>query len=170
MLKSILVCLAAVGCMTPALAQTPASTIKPSDKTFLVNDAKGGAFELASAKLAQEKATRPDVKNYAQKLVGDHETYNAALEKLGQNKGITLPTEMDPADRTRMTKLEKLSGPAFDKAYVADAVRINADDKREAEKEKRTTKDDDIKQFIQQFASMDAEHQTLAKQLSAAKR
>ena len=105
-----------------------------------------------SAKLAASKASREDVKSYAQKLVHDHSDYNAELEKLGKEQGATLPTEPDAADQARMAELEKASGKAFDALYVKDALRINADDKKAAEKEKSETKNPAIKAFIAKFA------------------
>ena len=144
-----------------------AATPNPTDKTFLIKDAQGGAYELASAKLATDKASRDAVKSYAQKLVSDHEQLNAALEKLGTDQGVQLPTDMTSADKKRLAKLEALSGPAFDKAYVAEAIRINTDDKHDAQKEQRTTKNEAIKSFIQQFAAMDDDHEKMARELKA---
>ncbi len=57
------------------------------------------------------------------------------------------------------------SGKAFDALYVKEALRINAEDKRDSEKEKATTKSEAIRSFIAKFADMDAENETLAKQL-----
>ena len=112
-----------------------------------------------------QKASRSDVKSYAEKLVSDHQRYNLALEKLGKENGLALPTELDSADKSRLSDLEKLSGKAFDALYVKEALRINAEDKRDSEKEKATTKSEAIRSFIAKFADMDAEHETLARQL-----
>ena len=40
---------------------------------------------------------------------------------LAQGKGVTLPTDVDAPHRAMAAKLEKLSGAAFDKAYMANA-------------------------------------------------
>ena len=148
----------------PARAQnTP--TRSTTDKDYLVQDAQGSAYELETAKLATQKASNPDVKAYAQKLVHDHETYNAALQRLGHQQGFALPTDLTAADTVRLTALKALSGSLFDKAYVKEAIRINADDLSEAKKEMDATQDDTIKTFLSQFAGMDAEHEALAKAL-----
>ena len=99
----------------------------------------------------------------------DHEAYNAALEKLGKDEGITLPTEPDATDKAKMAELEKVNGDAFDKLYVQEALRINAEDKKDADKEKSETKNEAVRAFIAKFAGMDAEHEKLAKQLEASK-
>lgn len=146
---------------------TQAAALASADKVFLTKDAQGGTYELASAKLAVDKASDAAVKDYAQKLVTDHDRYNAALAKLAQDKGVKLPAGMEEADRKRLARLKRLSGPVFDKAYLAEAIRVNAEDTRDADKEKGATKDDGIKDFIEQFAAMDAEHERSAKELRA---
>ncbi len=131
----------------PALAQnTPTRTT--TDKDYLVQDAQGSAYELETAKLATRKASNPDVKAYAEKLVHDHETYNAALQRLGHQQGFSLPTDLTTADTVRLTALKALAGSLFDKAYVKEAIRINADDLSEAKKEMDETQDDTIKTFL----------------------
>ena len=105
------------------------------------------------------------MKAYAQKLVNDHEAYNAALRRLGRDQGLPLPNDLTGADTVRLTALKALSGSLFDKAYVKEAIRINADDMSEAKKEMDATQDETIKTFIAKFAGMDAEHERLAKAL-----
>ena len=159
----MVVALTVLGLAGQAHAQS--GTLSQSDKDYLAKDRRGAAYELGSAKLAVIKASRGDVKSYAQKLVHDHEDYNAALEKLGKEQGVTLPTEPDAVDKVHMADLAKLSGKAFDTLYIKEAMRINADDKTASEKETADTKDLAVKAFIAKFADMDAEHEKLAKQL-----
>ncbi len=156
-----------VGSILPALAQ--GGTLSDSDKAFLAKDSRGATYELKSAALAATKAKRQDVKSYAQKLVHDHQTYNAALQKLGTDEGITLPTEPDAADKAKMAELEALNGEAFDTLYIQEALRINSEDKMDADKEKAATKSATVKAFIAKFADMDAEHERLARTLAASK-
>ena len=163
MKKSMMIVAALVGLAGQAYAQS--GTLSEADKNYLEKDRRGAAYELESAKLAVSKTSREDVKSYAQKLVNDHSGYNAALEKLGKEQGMTLPTEPDAADKAHLADLEKLNGKAFDTLYIKEALRINAEDKKAAEKEKSETKDQAIKDFIAKFADMDAEHEKLAKQL-----
>ena len=136
-----------------------------ADKTFLMKQSRGAAYELQSAKLAVTKASREDVKTYAEKLVHDHETFNAALEKLGRDQGLDLPTDLTEASEAHMQDLRNLNGTAFDQLYIQEALRINAEDKKDGDREKAGTKDEAIKTFLSKFDSTDQEHEKLAKQL-----
>ena len=163
MQRSIIIALAGLSFVGQAYAQS--GMLSKSDESYLMKDRRGAAYELGSAKLAVSKASREDVKSYAQKLVHDHEDYNAALEKLGKDESVILPTDPDAADKAHMTDLEKLNGKAFDTLYIQEALSINAEDKKDAEQEKSETKNPAIKSFIAKFSDMDAEHEKLAKQL-----
>ena len=161
---SLLAGAAVAGWQGPARAQN--ADLSEADRSFLVKDARGAAYELQSAKLAVQKAARQDVKDYAAKLVRDHETYNTALEQLGKKQGLTLPTDFDATDKAHMQDLERLSGKAFDDLYIKEAMRINADDERDSAKEKASTKVQAIKDFMAEFEGMDKDHEKLAQKLA----
>ena len=163
--RPFVVLAAAAMLVGPALAQTMDS----ADRDYLMHDAEGAAYELNLAKLAADKATRADVKAYAGKLIADHETYNAALHALGKEKGLSLPNDMTSGDTVKLTALKALSGSLFEKAFIEQAMSINADDVTEADKERKATRDAAIRSFIAKFAAMDTEHETLAKKLNEAK-
>lgn len=156
----------ALALLAPALAAplTPAwaASLANSDKQFLTDDAQGANYELALAKLAQQKATRAEVKSYADRLVSDHTTENAALEKLMAAKGVSPSTGLKAQDQSRLSQMSSQSGAMFDTAFVNEAVRINAKDKKSSAAEKSSTSDADIKGLLSQFASMDSGHEKAA--------
>lgn len=145
----------------PAGAAATAS-ISDADRAFLVKDAQGGVYERALAELAQSRASRPDVKAYATKVVEDHGTANGALEDLATFKGVTLPTSMSPADQRRLKGMTAYTPRAFDGAFIKEAIRVNAEDKRAGAAEAARTQDTDIKDFLSKFSSMDADHERMA--------
>ncbi len=165
-LSTTLVAAAVTGlACTSALAQNTPMRRPGADKDFLMTDAQGAAYELESAKLATQKASRADVKAYGEKLVHDHEAYNAALQQLGKEEHLDLPNDLTAGDTIRLTALKALSGALFDRAYVKEAKRINADDLSDAKKELDSNSDEGVKAFISKFAGVDAEHERLAKAL-----
>ena len=162
MLRSILITAATVALLTPALAQDAVSS---ADRDYLKQDAQGAAYELNLAKAAADKASRSDVKAYAQKVASDHERYNSALQDLGKQLGLELPSDMTTGASVKLTAIKVLSGSAFDSAFLEQMVSINDDDMKDADKEKNTTKSAAIKDFVAKFAAMDQEHEQRAKQL-----
>ncbi len=157
-IRSTLLALTLLASQAPAFA----AAINEADKKFLTDDEQGARYELALAQMAQQKATRPEVKAYAARLVKDHETQNPALEKLVASQGVTPSVGMKDEDQTRLNELSNQAGPAFDGKFVDEAVRVNAKDKKAGDQEKSSTSDADIKAFLNQFASMDSEHEKAA--------
>ena len=159
----------------PALAQTaapaaPSAPLPPGvteiDRQFMILDAQGGAYELMMATVAQQKSTRADIKAYASMLIQDHSEYNAALQQLAQSKGIVLPTAMSAKQLSDIDAMNRQSSGTFDNSFIAEATRINEEDRKDAQTEAAVTQDPDIKAFLQRFAAMDSRHEQAAKALS----
>lgn len=162
------VALAALFLAQPAAAQTsppasnPTAATSAQDRQFLVQDAQGGLYEIAIARLAQQRSSRDDVKAYAARVVSDHTTYNEALQALARSKGIPLPTTMTAEDQAKLSRMESATGAFPDAMFIQEATRINDEDKKAAGEEKARTTDPDIRTFLGKFESMDAEHERMA--------
>jgi putative membrane protein len=152
---------------TPALAQvtktTVKSTAKPAaDLTFVMKAAGGGMAEVELGKLAADKATSPQIKNFGQKMVDDHSKANDELKTLAQNENIPLPTDLSAKDQALRDRLSKLSGPAFDRAYIQAMVSDHRLDVTEFRQEAKMGKDPDIKAFASQILPTLEEHLKMA--------
>ena len=103
---------------TPARTEAKASP----DQQFVTNVARDGMAEVELGRLASEKASNDQVKQFAQRMVDDHGKANDELKKLAADKNITLPSETDAKHKATIDRLSKLSGEAFDKAYTQEMV------------------------------------------------
>ncbi len=139
------------------------------DKKFLHTAAEGGLTEVQLGQLASQKASRDDVKQFGQKMVTDHTQLNQDLKPFADSKGVTIPTSLDPKDQALYNKLNGLSGPAFDKAYLAAMVKDHKQDTREFTAEAKTTKDPDLKAAVQKGLTVIQQHTTMVEQLAKAK-
>ena len=108
-----------------AAAQTSSTgsmaKLSSGDEKALKDMAQANINEVAAAKIALSKADSSDVKAFAQKMVDDHGAALTKVQAVAQQKGVTLPTEPDPAHKAMADKLEKESGDAFDKMYMENA-------------------------------------------------
>jgi putative membrane protein len=86
-----------------------------------------GVIDIAAAKQAQSKASNKDVRTFADDMVRDHEAVNKQALDLVKKLNVT-PEDNDTskalskAAADKLAELGKLSGPAYDKAYVANEV------------------------------------------------
>jgi putative membrane protein len=148
-----------------AAAQTTAS--KGADATFAMNAAKGGLMEVEMGRMAADHATNPDVKQFAQRMVTDHTKANDELKSIASQKGITLPTSIDASAKAKMDKMAKMSGDAFDKAYMDDMLKDHKHDVAEFRKEANGGKDADIKGFAGKTLPTLEEHLKMAEDTHA---
>jgi putative membrane protein len=127
---------AALALSVPAAAQTanPAFTpsgtpsqkpgvpaphqLNTSDRTFVHQLAIGNAAEIELGKLAQQKASGEPIKNFAQKMIDDHQKAGNRIADLAKAAGLQLPSGVDDEHRALRQHLEKLSGTEFDVAYA----------------------------------------------------
>ena len=144
-----------------------AQAAAPFDQLFLRSVAQGSAAELAIARLAQARATRPDVKAYAETLVHDHEAYGAALRDLAAKRGVALPSGLSAQGQAAVDRLARVHGSSFDSAFIAEALRLNAADLRAFHAEAARTSDTDIGAFVAGFLPMDEQHEAGARALEA---
>lgn len=137
--------------------------------SFLKEAAQGGIAEVELAEVAQERATRKEVKELAKKIEDHHKKANDQLKSIAKKKDVDLPD--DPAEQHKQTKerLEKLEGPQFDQAYLKTMVQEHQKDIKKFEQQAKA-KDPDVQQFASQTLPTLREHlkqaQTLQKQSS----
>ena len=132
-----------------ALADDPGTkTAKSSsDQRFAVEAAQGGMAEVQLGQLAKDKASNDAVKKFGQRMIDDHTKANDQLKSVASESGITLPTDVSAKDKAEMDRLSKLSGDAFDRAYMQMMVKDHKKDVAEFQKEANNGKDEKIKKF-----------------------
>jgi len=144
------------------------SSLSHGDREFIENAAKGGMAEVDLAKIAQERASSPEVKQFAQKMEHDHSQANEKLRTLAQEKGVTMPGGPSFKDSHEASKLSKLQGRDFDRAYMDYMVKDHKKDVKEFDKMAQKAKDPDVKAFAQQTAPTLKEHLQLAQNADSA--
>lgn len=148
---------------TPSENRTAAAS---ADQAFIVEAAHGGMAEVELGRLAGEKAQSSEVKQFAQTLVQDHSRANDELKTLARNKNITLPGEVDSKHKATHARLEKLSGAAFDRAYMQAMVDDHQKDVAAFRTESKGGKDPDVKAWASKTLPTLEQHLKQAQELS----
>ncbi len=129
-----------LACSFGAMAQT-------MDMKFAKEAAAGGMAEVKLGQLAADKGSSDFVKQFGQKMVADHSKANDQLKSVAQKDNISLPTDVMPKDQALYDRLSKLSGAAFDAAYVKAMLTDHKKDVAEFTKESNGGKNADVKDF-----------------------
>jgi putative membrane protein len=108
---------------SPALAEG----IKLTDPQIAHIAYTAGVIDVAAGKQALSKASNKEVKAFAENMVRDHEAVNKLALDLVKKLNVT-PEDNDTSKglskqaADKSAELSKLSGAAFDKAYVANEI------------------------------------------------
>ena len=137
------------------------------DANFVKNAAQGGMAEVELGKLATQKASSDDVKQFGQKMVDDHSKANDQLKQIASQKSMDVPSDLNPKEKAEMDRLSKLSGPAFDRAYMKHMVADHTKDAAEFKKQANTGSDPEIKGFASNTLTTIEDHLKMAKDINA---
>ena len=113
-----------------AVALVPASTAlaqSPNDAQIASIVVTANQVDIDAGKLATSKASKPDVKAFAQQMVTDHTGVNKQATELVTRLKVTpednaTSQSLKSGGDTNLATLKGLSGAAFDKAYIDHEV------------------------------------------------
>lgn len=149
---------------TTSTTGSAATPVDPADSEFMAKAAQGGMAEVSLGQMASSKATDPGVKAFGDRMVTDHSKLGDELKQLATTKGVTLPTDLDDESKKTSDKLSKLTGKAFDKAYIDDMVTDHEKDVKEFEKQSKGAKDADLKTWVTNSLPTLQDHLKMAKE------
>jgi putative membrane protein len=125
--------------------------------------------ELEAVRLAQEKASSSEIKEYARKLEQDHQKANEQLKQIASQKNVDLPADMGQHQKM-VEKLKSLSGDEFDKAFMKAQVKHHKKDVSTFQKHSERSMDSDVKAFASATLPTLQDHLRQAEQLQGSTR
>jgi putative membrane protein len=124
MKSRLIACAAALGL---AAAVAGAQGAGPTDPQIAAIVVTANQVDIDAGKLAKSKAHSSDAKAFAERMITDHTAVNKSATELVQRLNVT--PEPNPTSESlkkggeeNLATLKKLSGPAFDKAYIDHEV------------------------------------------------
>src|SRR3982074_122435 len=133
-------------------AAKAASKLSATDKTFMLNAAKGGMMEVEWGKLAAQNGQNADVKKFGNRMVTDHSKANSELMALAKEEGVSLPAAKSPGKWKS------------DKDYMDMMVKDHEKDLAEFQGEAQNGTDPDLKKFADKTSKMVKKHLDMAKE------
>lgn len=133
--------------------------LSAQDKQFITEAAQGGMAEVQLGKLALQRASSQQVRDYAQQMIDEHTKVNQELMALAKQKGVTPPKTIGQKYQAVQAKLSKLSGSEFDKAYMNEAgVKAHAQQEALFSQQAKKGQDPDLKAFAAKVLPTVQEH------------
>ncbi len=134
------------------------------DQGFATAAANSDMFEIQSSQLAVQKARRPAVRVFAQRMIDAHTATTQQLTALAAQKGLSLPTAPDPAQQRTLSDLQG-NRSSFDAAYVAAQTAGHRATVGAFQTEIGSGTDPDLKAFAQATLPDIQNHLTMAERL-----
>jgi putative membrane protein len=137
-----------------------------TDRVFVKSAMQGGIAEVQLGQLTLQKSNNDQVKQFAQHMIDDHTKLNEEMKPVAQQLGVEIPTQVSKKDSKIITKLQALSGPAYDQAYIKDMVKDHKGDLSEFQAEASSGQDQTVKDAAAQGSKVIAQHLQMAQQLA----
>ncbi|HET7364890.1 MAG TPA: DUF4142 domain-containing protein [Burkholderiales bacterium] len=141
--------------------------IDNADASAMKQLAQANLNEIEGGKAATAKAQNPQVKQFAQKMVTDHQQMLNELQALAKSKGVALPTSGSLKDQAQMKIMEKTAGADFDKKYMEQMVKDHQKDAQETQDLVAKAKDPQFKAAVQKAHAKIQEHLQLAQRVAS---
>lgn len=143
-------------------AEQATATNQISDQEFVMNAARANMAEIELGKLAETRGLSEQVKMFGKRMVDDHQKALDKLKTVATNDKIILPITLDQKDQALKERLEKLSGSAFDRAYMSAMVEDHRQDVAEFRSESLNAKAADVRQYASSTLPTLEDHLKLA--------
>lgn len=161
-MRNTLVLSTSILAATMILAPLCARAADDNDKKFLATAAQADVNEIQLSQLAEQKASNPDVKAFAEKMVTEHKQMTESMKPFADSWGLTAPTGPDADHQKELDKLNGLSGSDFDKEYMKEMVDDHATAYRAFTTEAKDTKDAKFRAAVLSGKTKVAAHKNMA--------
>jgi putative membrane protein len=157
--------------MSAVRAADDRTKLSDEDLRFIMAAAKGGKMEVDMGKLAKDKASNQDVKNFGQRMVDDHTKANKELHKLAKQKDVKIETKdkdnkgVTDDEMKMMEHLKSLNGADFDKEYMKQMVEDHEKDVKEFQEASQNAADADVKKWATDTLPTLQDHLKSAKEI-----
>jgi putative membrane protein len=136
------------------------------DRMFVSKAMQGSMAEVQLAQLTLQKSSNDQVKQFAQRMIDDHTRLNEQMKPVADQLGVKAPDQISKGDRKTLAKLQGLSGPAYDQAYIRDMVKDHKQDLGQFQTEASSGQDQTVKDAANQGSKVIAQHLQMAQQLA----
>jgi len=135
-----------------------------ADRKFAHEACIGGMEEVQLGQIAVKNAKNDKVKEFGRRMIDDHTKAGDKLKEIASKNNIDLPTEVDAKGKALIDRMSRMSGAAFDKAYMRDMVKDHESDVAAFQKEADSGMNPDLKSFAGQTLPTLQDHLRMAKE------
>ncbi|HEY1767913.1 MAG TPA: DUF4142 domain-containing protein [Terracidiphilus sp.] len=136
------------------------------DQMFVHDTMEGNDAQVQMSQLAEDKASAPDVKQFGQKMAQIHTELNTQLGPAAKQLGVSEPKGPSKKEKKEIERLQALSGPDFDTAYLQAMAKQQQHDLKEFDNEAKSGQNPNVQQAAKQDEPILSEHYQVLQKLA----
>jgi putative membrane protein len=136
-----------------------------NEKDWLAKEMACGKAEIRFSEIAVKQANSAKVKAFAERMIRDHKKLGEKFEEVARNMSVTA-AELNRDQTGTIDGLERLSGAAFDQAYMTRMVQDHEKAVRSYENEAKNGSDRDLKKICNDALPHLQEHLKEAREIA----
>ncbi len=156
----------APGSPTAGLPDAAQNNQAYADQAFVHDTMEGDYAQVQMSQLAEQKSASADVKQFSQKMVQIHTELNSQLEPAAKQLGVSEPKGPSKKQKKELDRLQALSGPDFDTAYIQAMARQQEHDLKEFRTEAKSGQYPNVQQAAKQDEPVLTEHYQVLQKLA----
>jgi putative membrane protein len=138
------------------------------DQMFVHDTLEDNQAQVEMSRLAQQKSSSTDVKQFGEKMVQIHTELNNQLTPAAKELGMSAPDGPSKKEKKEIERLQALSGPDFDTEYIQAMAKQQQHDLKEFKDEAQSGQTANIQQAAKQDEPVLAEHYQVLEKLAQA--
>ncbi len=165
------------GTTTTPTTQNPTVSTQPgqvatqgnisADMPFVREVASGNLMEIQLGQLAQNKASNPAVKQFAQRMVADHNNLQNQLTSVASSGGQSFTPTMDSRHQNQINRLQGVSGAEFDREYMSLMIRAHQRDVNNFQTQSQSANSAQVRTLATNSLPVLQQHLSLAQQVGS---
>jgi putative membrane protein len=123
--------------------------VSPAAQDFLMKAAEGDLSEIEMARIALQKSSNKDVRDYANMMQSDHTRALEDLTDLMKDKNVSQPGRVPPDVQKDIDIMNGLSGPEFDREFINRMVEDHKKTIEMFQERAAVVQDRDVKKYAE---------------------
>jgi putative membrane protein len=155
---------------TPPVGATPSTgTVSDitADMPFIRQAGSSNQMEIRLGQVAQSRGSNSAVKQFGQRMVDDHTRLQNQLTAVVTNTGVSYTPTMDSRHQQLASRLERLSGADFDRAYMQAMIQTHQDAVNQFQAQSQSARSTQVRNLASGSLPLLQQHLSLALQVGS---
>jgi len=147
---------------------TPSASPESSavDQAFLRKTLEDNVAQVQMSQLATQKSSSNDVKQFGQRMVQVHQELGTQLKPVATKLGVNEPKNPSKKDKQQIEKMQALSGPDFDTAFLKAMLKEQQTDVKNFNDEAQSAQDPTVQRVAKMDAPVLSQHLQVLQQIA----